>query len=84
MTMEKLQKISTVTFFEFKQDYLNGMYPHERFGQAFLNIFYPDEIHPQLFYEENRSSCIAIIFDIYVDYLFSAEYGKKYVRRGEE
>ena len=39
-----------------------------RFGQAFLNTFFPEVKDPELFHKENASDCIVIIYNKYLDF----------------
>lgn len=50
----------------FAQNYEKGMYPHLRFGQAFVGTQLNGVIDPELFYTENRSIAENIIFSKYV------------------
>lgn len=42
--------------------------PGLRFGQEFMNTFYPDVVDPELFYETDKGVCWKIICDRYVDW----------------
>lgn len=50
----------------FERDFNNNLFPHERFGQAFLNYYFPSTSHPELFYETDRRKAMALIKAIYV------------------
>lgn len=39
-----------------------------RYGQAFLNKFYPAVVDPNLFYQENDVAAVNMIFEKYVDF----------------
>jgi hypothetical protein len=58
----------TVYYKELNQSgrrYFPDTKPHGlRFGQAFLNRFYPDMACPDLFYEENAVKAYQMIFDL--------------------
>lgn len=41
-------------------------YQGQRFGQAFLNEFFPDIVDPKLFYAPSYDGAVARIFDEYV------------------
>lgn len=75
------ERISIITFGDFYLDYCGGMYPHQRFGQAFLDQIYPDVVDPDLFYEENLEKALEVIHRDYVDFFLSYGEGKPYTRR---
>jgi hypothetical protein len=52
----------------FAMEYLDGQYPHERFGQAFMNKFYTGTslTDSQLFYCEDKTQAVDIIFARYI------------------
>lgn len=64
-------KISRTNFWNFKLDWIKSCCgTHSsglRFGQAFLNKFFPDVSDSELYYEENIGKCIMMI-DKYVDW----------------
>jgi hypothetical protein len=52
---------------EFAKAYDKGQYPHQRFGQAFVNTLLPQDFaDPILFYEEDRRKAERRIIDIYL------------------
>ena len=59
---EQLQKFSLKYFKE-----QNTTYANLRFGQAFMNEFYPSEPCPEIFYEENVEAAVNKIIDRFVD-----------------
>lgn len=52
----------------FYRKFFAGGFPNERFGQAFLNFFYPSREFSDttLFYEKSIPHCIKIIFEDYI------------------
>jgi len=61
-----LEKISIKTLTDFSREYHSVDKPAMRFGQAFLNKFFPSLIHANLFYEQNESKALEIIHSTYV------------------
>ncbi len=45
----------------------NSTYKHLRFGQAFLNEFYPDDSCPELYYEQDFTMSLDFILTNFVD-----------------
>lgn len=67
--MPEIVKISVPEYNKFKIAYYNERaFPHERFGQAFLNKFYPDLVRPTLFYETNDRIAAQYICTHFVEY----------------
>lgn len=73
--MDDFLKIPFYLYREFEQDWFNDYRRGGngtrnsndlRFGQAFLNHFYPTAVDPDLFYQENIGACIALILQKYV------------------
>ncbi len=62
----KPKKITAEEFNEFKQDFFAGAYKPMRFGQAFLNQFYPDIVDSKLFYETRTKDAEALAWNTYV------------------
>lgn len=64
---------STMTISEyalFAQDYKLGKFPHQRYGQAFINFASTLRVKitdSELFYEENRQKAKEILLTKYVD-----------------
>lgn len=80
--LEDIEKISTISYTDFYHDFHTGKkFPHQRFGQAFLNTIYPDVTDPELFYEENTDKAVEIIFLRYVDLSLSFGKGREYTGR---
>lgn len=46
-----IKKITRNAYNHFLQQWNKDKFPHQRFGQAFLNMFYPRTKDPLLFYE---------------------------------
>lgn len=63
-------KISPMEFYNFQNAYYNGEWPSQRFGQAFINKFYPasGEETSDIFYKEDSVEAEALIMDRLVDY----------------
>ncbi len=59
-------KISITTFVEFQKHYDSSEFDL-RFGQAFLNKFFPTMQDYELFYEPCRWACIGMIWAKYID-----------------
>lgn len=55
-------------YLEFKKEFYFGKYPHQRFGQAFMNTFVKDETNPELFYSTDDVFCQHLIETKYVTY----------------
>lgn len=53
---------------DFAMRFMDGQHPHQRFGQAFMNEFYKGTsvTDPQLFYCEDKSKAVDIIFARYI------------------
>lgn len=60
-------KISIDDYLKFDLDFHKGKYPNLRYGQAFMNILLPNEVCPDIFYEENYERCVAKIQYYYID-----------------
>ena len=58
--------ISPDQYNSFVIDWYAGRWPHQRFGQAFVNKFV-QEPDPTLFYEENLSSAKELAWQKYVN-----------------
>lgn len=63
-------KISYQEYLQFKKDYYNSHtdYQHQRFGQAFLNKFFPTVTDPDLFYCEDLGVAENMICNKYLIY----------------
>lgn len=64
----KPKKITPQRFNEFRRKFFEGSYPHQRFGQAFLNQLFPNIVDPTLFYEENEEIAQGIAYTTYVNF----------------
>lgn len=64
-----IEKISPRSMVEFVYNYnQDEKYQHLRFGQAFLNKFYPGLICGELFYMDDNSKAQKYVWDTFVDY----------------
>lgn len=62
--------ISISQYNQFVRDYDAGKYPHERFGQAFMNHALPEtdyEVKGTLFYQTDRKKAEDLIWKVYID-----------------
>jgi hypothetical protein len=50
---------------EFKRQYDRGLFPSQRFGQAFCNHFNVSST-PEVFYQENRGLAMNLIYEMYI------------------
>jgi len=64
--MAKIQRKSLKTFQRFCRNYYTNQYPNQRFGQAFLNTYFPEVVDTELFYTENINVAIRTIFEKYL------------------
>jgi len=64
----EIKKISFKKFLNFCNRYWKKEYPHLRFGQAFLNKFFPDISCSEIFYEENLDTAYYKISQKFVDW----------------
>lgn len=80
---DNAEKVSNFYYVEFYLDFHAGKFKGQRFGQAFLNAFYPEigEDDHGLFYEENTDKAVEIIFAYYIDHSLSHDSGRKYTGR---
>lgn len=78
-TVTRLEKTSSISYTDFYHDFHTAKkFPHQRFGQAFLNALYPEVVDNELFYEESTDRAVEIIFERYVDLSFSFGKGREY------
>lgn len=69
-----MKKVTLSDYGMFVADFDGREDNNERFGQAFINVFYSARaIHPdidsnQLFYAEDREESISLIFKSFIDY----------------
>lgn len=54
-------------YVEFVAEYFEKDTQTERFGQAFLNKFFPEEVNSYLFYQEDFDTARECILEKYVD-----------------
>jgi len=59
--------ISIMEYNNFKRQYYLGRYEGQRFGQAFLNQFFPDKKDPELFYSTDDRESERMIFERYMN-----------------
>jgi hypothetical protein len=59
--------ISPDEYNSFVIDWYADRWPHQRFGQAFVNKFVHGASHPELFYEENLNKAKELAWQEYVD-----------------
>jgi len=59
-------KIELDDFMDFMIRFLQGKFPHQRFGQAFMNDMLSSEADSDIFYEENKKICISKIMEKYI------------------
>jgi hypothetical protein len=67
--MKNVDKLSLEIVLNFVQEYVrfkDTKYQHLRFGQAFLNYFYPDLSCPELFYQESNKKAEEFIMENFV------------------
>ena len=62
-----MQRISSTEWIDFNVEWIKGQHKGLRFGQAFLNTFFPQETNPDVFYEEDKVTAIAACYAQYVD-----------------
>ncbi len=63
--------ISHAKYFAFCEDYARGTFPHQRFGQAFINTFWVQlniMADPEIFYMESYRNAARLIENKYVDW----------------
>lgn len=68
--MENVEKIAPTKLQEFSLRFFrerHSTYANLRFGQAFLNEFYPEVSCPEVFYEEDVEKAVGKIIDLFVD-----------------
>lgn len=70
---ENEKKITSKEFATFIREFFNGNYPHQRFGQAFINKFYPNVMNPEgfandIFYGEDWTNVWNLIAERFVDF----------------
>lgn len=66
---EKIKKISSKEFADFVlKFYKDKKYPNQRFGQAFLNTYFPLIVYSELFYQENWAIAWNLITRRFVDF----------------
>ena len=63
-----MEEVYIGDYTEFAIRFMDGQYPDQRFGQAFLNEFYlaPTLTDSQLFYCEDKTQAVDIIFARYI------------------
>jgi len=67
--MRECNKITIETFAAFTVCYwTTDRYKNQRFGQAFLNRYFPHVRDPNLFYETDSQAATRMIFKKYVRY----------------
>lgn len=67
--LKEEDKISFAEFQDFSHDYhFREKFPNLRFGQAFMNHFFPNVSCPELFYMENRKDAVQYIFNNFIDW----------------
>lgn len=64
-----MKRVTLSDYTNFAMDYASGSFQTQRFGQAFMNYFYNNTtlVDPALFYCENRSDAVEMIFSCYID-----------------
>lgn len=70
MDENKEKKITSKQLMDFTTEYYinrRTIYKELRFGQAFLNKFYPEIACPEIFYEEDSKKAVSLIIDRFVD-----------------
>lgn len=65
---ENVKKVSSKDFAKFFWEFYSHKYPNQRFGQAFLNHFYPERIESDIFYEENWTIAFTKISEKFVNF----------------
>ena len=60
-----MKKISLQEYTDFVLTFSTN--PH-RFGQEFMNYFYPQNVVHKLFFSEDRVECVEIIFNDYIEF----------------
>jgi len=53
-------------FLQFIDDYYHGRYPHQRLGQAFLNVHFPHVSDSYVFHETDDAKALDLIESEYV------------------
>lgn len=66
--MNDIRKLSPVEIRNFARRFYRNEFPHQRFGQAFLNEFYPNLACPELFYEEDGGKAQEYIFNNFINW----------------
>jgi hypothetical protein len=65
-----MEKISPAQLQEFSLEFFrerHSTYRYLRFGQAFMNKFYPQVACPEVFYEEDTKKAVGEIIDRFID-----------------
>lgn len=62
-----MKTISMIEYTNFVMMY-SLSYGDQRFGQAFMNYFYPNMVDQELFYCDDREEAVDIIFKDYIDF----------------
>lgn len=60
-------KISSEEYLVFMKDFYANKYPNLRFGQAFLNKYYPEMKYPDLFYMQDSELAKTIIWQNFIE-----------------
>lgn len=60
-------KIEISEFMRFMIEFHQDKYPHQRFGQAFINVMTNDVVDSDVFYETDQKVCIKKIMKKYVE-----------------
>lgn len=67
LKFKAVKKIDWKTLMDFNIKYWTTRNNPLRFGQQFLNEFYPEISCPEIFYEENAGKAVSLIVDKFVD-----------------
>lgn len=65
--MSKIRGLGVAEYLVFRKEWYAGAYPHERLGQAFLNRFFREVVHPELFHESDPMKADGIIWSKYLE-----------------
>jgi len=65
--MPSIEKIRMEDFMEFMLNFDKEKFKTQRFGQAFLNMFYPSVHDPDVFHQTDRKLAISDIITKYVN-----------------
>ncbi|HJU58787.1 MAG TPA: hypothetical protein VJ583_03505 [Nitrososphaeraceae archaeon] len=63
-----MHKITPKQYEDFRKKFFAGGYPHQRYGQAFMNNFFPLEIDSRIFYGTDQIKVQNEIMNKYIEW----------------